>query len=78
MEGFDGASGHEVPQAEIENLAGQLIDLIPLLRYMSAANDDSWMRLYLRIMEIGGMTPFETSVLKQIVDGLEPDFGSDA
>jgi hypothetical protein len=29
-------------------------------------------------MEIGGMTPFETSVLKQIVDGLEPDFGSDA
>lgn len=54
----------------IDELAQRLVDLIPWLRSISAASEPIWLRLHLRIVELGGYTPVEASILQQIVDGL--------
>lgn len=66
---------HPVPDDMIEELVDRIVELIPLLRTMNAANDESWLRLHLYITERGGYTPVEASILEQLVNGL---LGSDA
>jgi hypothetical protein len=73
MEEIPRADGIAVEPDVIEDLAQSLYGLIPLLRCMNAADDTSWMRLHVRIMELGGLVPNEVSVLQQLVNGLSPD-----
>ncbi len=56
----------------INEMAQRVVDLVPWLRAMSAADEESWLRLHLRLTELGGLTPVETSVLNQLVQGVNP------
>jgi len=73
MEHYGGPYEHEVSQEVIDNLAQGVINLAPLLRGMNAADSQSWMRLHLRLMELGPLVYTEVSILQQLVQGLIPN-----
>ncbi len=65
---------YEQPVAEedITALADGLVSLIPWLRFMNAADEQSWLQLHLAVTERGGFTPVEASILQQVANGLLP------
>jgi hypothetical protein len=62
---------HSVADDILEELADRVVELIPLLRCINAADNESWLRLHLYITERGGYTPIEASILEQLANGLQ-------